>query len=176
MAAPILKPAAAPPGSRIAVIAPASSAKTERIDLGIAGLRTRGYEIVEGRHLRGRSPQYFSGTVEERLEDFHAAFADPAVDAIICSRGGYGSNYLLEQVDVNLVRANPKPFFAYSDMTVLQNALLDRSGLVTFHGPMASTKRVSRPQSPAEWQRSAARKGCEPCARGGFREPCMADA
>jgi muramoyltetrapeptide carboxypeptidase len=76
--------------------------------------------------------------VEERLEDFHAAFADPAVDAIICSRGGYGSNYLLEQVDVNLVRANPKPFFAYSDMTVLQNALLDRSGLVTFHGPMAA--------------------------------------
>lgn len=138
MAAPILKPAPVLPGARIAVIAPASSAKAERIDLGLSALRARGYEVVEGRRLRGRAPQYFSGTVEERLEDFHAAFADPAIDAIICSRGGYGSNYLLEQVDPNLIRANPKPFFAYSDMTVLQNMLLDRTGLVTFHGPMAA--------------------------------------
>jgi muramoyltetrapeptide carboxypeptidase len=138
MAAPALKPAAVLPGARIAVIAPASSAKAERIDLGIAGLRARGYEVVEGGHLRGRAPQYFSGTVEERVEDFHAAFADPSVDALICSRGGYGSNYLLEHVDLNLIRANPKPFFAYSDMTVLQNLLLDRAGLISFHGPMAA--------------------------------------
>jgi muramoyltetrapeptide carboxypeptidase len=138
MAAPILKPAPVSAGSRIAVIAPASSAKVERIDLGIAALQKLGYEVVEGQYLRGRAPQYFSGTVEERLNDFQAAFADSSVDAIICSRGGYGSNYLLEHIDVNLIRANPKPFFAYSDMTVLQNMLLDRTGLVSFHGPMAA--------------------------------------
>jgi len=138
MGMPVIKPAAVLPGSRIAVIAPASSAKVERIDLGISALRRLGYEVVEGRHLRGRAPQYFSGTTEERLKDFHSAFADPAVDAILCSRGGYGSNYLLEQVDVNLIKAHPKPFFAYSDMTVLQNMLLDRTGLVSFHGPMAA--------------------------------------
>jgi len=138
MAPPLLKPAALRPGARIAVIAPASSAKVERVDSGIAALRSLGYEVVEGRHLRGRSPQYFSGTVEERVADIHAVFADPDIDAIICSRGGYGSNYLLEQLDFNLVRANPKPFFAYSDMTVLQNCLLDRTGLVSFHGPMVA--------------------------------------
>jgi muramoyltetrapeptide carboxypeptidase len=138
MAPAPLKPATVKPGSRIALIAPASSAKFERVDLGIAALRELGYEVVEGRHLRGRAPQYFSGTAEERTEDLHAAFADPEVAAIICSRGGYGSNYLLEHVDLNLIRQNPKPLFAYSDMTVLQNWLLDRTGLVGFHGPMAA--------------------------------------
>jgi muramoyltetrapeptide carboxypeptidase len=134
----VLKPAALRAGARIAVIAPASSAKPERIHLGIQALGNLGFEVVEGRHLRGRSPQYFSGTVEERLEAFHSAFADPDVDAIICSRGGYGSNYLLEQVDLNLIQQNPKAFFAYSDMTVLLTWLLDKAGLVAFHGPMAA--------------------------------------
>jgi muramoyltetrapeptide carboxypeptidase len=138
MAVPILKPPALGPGSRVAVIAPASSAKTERLDLGILALRRLGYEVTEGGHLRGRAPQYFSGTIEERLEDLHTAFADPDIDGIICSRGGYGTNYLLEHLDLKLIRDNPKPLFAYSDMTVLQNLLLDRTGLVSFHGPMAA--------------------------------------
>jgi muramoyltetrapeptide carboxypeptidase len=138
MAVPLMKPDRIAPGARIAVIAPASSAKAERVDQGIAALRDAGYEVVEGRHLRGRAPQYFSGTVEERLEDFHWAFADSDVDAVICSRGGYGSNYLLEHLDLAVIRKNPKALFAYSDMTVLQNLLLDRTGLVSFHGPMAA--------------------------------------
>ncbi len=139
MPVPILKPAAVRPGARIAVIAPASSAKPERIDLGIAALRRLGYNVVEGSHLRGRSPQYFSGTPEERLQDIHSAFADPEIAAIICTRGGYGSNYLLEGIDLDLILRNPKPFFAYSDMTVLQNWLLEKTGLVSFHGPMAAS-------------------------------------
>ena len=94
--------------------------------------------MIEGRHLRGRAPHYFSGTAEERLQDFHAAFADPAIAAIICTRGGYGSNYLLEDLDLDLIRQNPKPFFAYSDLTVLQTWLLDKIGLVSFHGPMVA--------------------------------------
>jgi muramoyltetrapeptide carboxypeptidase len=138
MAVNLLKPPALRAGSRLAVIAPASSAKIERVDLGMSAIRSLGYEVVEGRHLRGRSPQYFSGTVAERLEDFHTAFTDSSVDAVVCSRGGYGSNYLLEHIDLSVVRANPKPFFAYSDMTVLQNWLLDRTGLVSFHGPMVA--------------------------------------
>ncbi|AXC09448.1 Muramoyltetrapeptide carboxypeptidase [Acidisarcina polymorpha] len=134
----MVKPPRLQPGSRIAVIAPASSAKSERIELGMEALRKLGYEAVEGRHLRGRSPQYFSGTVQERLEDLHHAFGDASIAAIICSRGGYGSNYLLENIDLSLISKNPKPWFGYSDMTVLQNLLLDRTGLVSFHGPMVA--------------------------------------
>lgn len=139
MPVPILKPAAVRPGARIAVVGPASSAKPERIDLGIAALRRLGYELAEGSHLRGRSPQYFSGTPEERLQDIHSAFADSEIAAIICIRGGYGTNYLLKGIDLNLIRQNPKPFFSYSDMTVLQTWLLDKTGLVSFHGPMVAS-------------------------------------
>lgn len=139
MAVPILKPAAVRPGARVAVIGPASSAKSERIDLGITALRRLGYEVAEGRRLRGRSPQYFSGTAEERLQDIHSAFADPEIEAILCSRGGYGTNYLLQGIDLKLIEQNPKPFFAYSDMTVLQTWLLDKAGLVSFHGPMVAS-------------------------------------
>jgi muramoyltetrapeptide carboxypeptidase len=120
------------------VVAPASSARAERLDAGISGLRGLGYKVIEGKHLRGHSAQYFSGAAEQRLRDLHAAFADPSIAAIFCSRGGYGSNYLLEGLDLDLIRQNPKPFFAYSDLSVVQTWLLDRVGLVSFHGPMAA--------------------------------------
>jgi muramoyltetrapeptide carboxypeptidase len=138
MTAPILKPPAVGAGATIAVIAPASSARFERLDAGISALRGFGYNVIEGRHLRGHASHYFSGTREERLQDFHAAFADPAVAAIFCSRGGYGSNYLLESLDLELIRQNPKLLFAYSDLSVVQTWLLDRLGLVSFHGPMVA--------------------------------------
>ncbi len=137
MTATILKPPAVGAGATVAVVAPASSAKCERLDAGIAALRGLGFGVVEGEHLRGRS-SYFSGTARERLDDLHAAFADPGVAAIVASRGGYGANYLLDGLDLGLIREHPKPFFAYSDLTVVQTWLLDSIGLVSFHGPMAA--------------------------------------
>ena len=138
MADRLLRPPAVPPGARIAVVAPASSADQDRITRGIAALRALGYDAVLSEHARGKHPPYFSGTVEDRLADFHQAFADPEVAAIICTRGGYGSNYLLDGLDLDLIRSHPKPFFGYSDLTTLQTWLLDRLGLVSFHGPMAA--------------------------------------
>jgi muramoyltetrapeptide carboxypeptidase len=134
----VLKPPPVAPCARIAVVAPASSADSQRITRGIQALRSLGYDAVAAEHLYGKHPPYFSGTPEDRLADLHRAFADPSVAAIVCARGGYGSNYLLEGLDLNLIRAHPKPFFAYSDMTVLQTWVLDQIGLVAFHGPMAA--------------------------------------
>ncbi len=105
---------------------------------GISALKEFGYNLIEGKYLRGHASHYFSGTLEERLQDFHNAFADPEIAAIFCSRGGYGSNYLLEDIDLDLVRHNPKPLFGYSDLSVLQTWLLDKIGLVSFHGPMVA--------------------------------------
>jgi muramoyltetrapeptide carboxypeptidase len=134
----VIKPPAVVVGARVAVVSLASSARPERITDGIAALRGLGYEVVEGLHARGKSPHYFSGTVEERLADLHTAFADRDVRAIICNRGGYGSNYLLEHLDLDLVRGNPKPLLGYSDLTAIQTWVLDKVGLVAFHGPMAA--------------------------------------
>lgn len=136
--AEILRPRAVAPGARIAVVSPASSANPEKIAAGIAALRALGYDAAASPHACGKHPPYFSGTVQQRLDDLHQAFADPSVAAIICTRGGYGSNYLLEGLNLDLIRANPKPFFAYSDHTSLQTWLLDQAGLVAFHGPMAA--------------------------------------
>lgn len=137
-----LKPTAVPPGARIVVLSPASSARQDRIAHGIEVLRALGYDAVASAHAYGKRPPYFSGSTEERLADLHAAFADPAVAAIIATRGGYGSNYLLPDpeggLDLDLIRAHPKPFFAYSDHTAIQTWLLDQTGLVAFHGPMAA--------------------------------------
>lgn len=134
----VLKPAAIRKGARVAVIAPASSAKAERIEHGVAALKARGFEVAVGAHARGKEPPYFSGSAENRLADLHAAFANPEIDAIFCTRGGYGSNYLLEDLDLELIGENPKPFFCYSDLTTVQTWLLDELGLVGFHGPMAA--------------------------------------
>jgi muramoyltetrapeptide carboxypeptidase len=138
MSVTILKPPAVGAGATVAVVAPASSARFERLDAGISAMRELGYQVIEGEHLRGHASHYFSGTAQARLQDLHVAFADPAIAAIFCSRGGYGSNYLLEGLDLGLIRDNPKPFFAYSDLSVVQTWLLDKSGLVSFHGPMAA--------------------------------------
>lgn len=134
----LLKPPAVPTGSRVAVIAPASSANPERIEQGIAALRTRGFNPVPGQHALGKHPPYFSGTAAERLADLHAAFADPEVRAIFTTRGGYGSNYLLDGLDLDLIRANPKPLISYSDLTAVQTWLLDKIGLPAFHGPLVA--------------------------------------
>jgi muramoyltetrapeptide carboxypeptidase len=120
------------------VLSPAASAQPERITRGVEKLRELGYDAVAAEHAYGKHPPYFAGTVDERLGDLHAAFADPAVAAILCTRGGYGSNYLLARLDLDLIRAHPKPFFAYSDHTAVQTWLLDQPGLVAFHGPMAA--------------------------------------
>ena len=83
-----------------------------------------------------RGPLYFAGTAEQRLADLHAAFADESTSAVMCLRGGYGSNYLLDGLDSELIGKHPKPFFAYSDLTGMQLRLLDQLGLPAFHGPM----------------------------------------
>ena len=81
---------------------------------------------------------YFAGTVERRLDELHEMFRRREIRAILCARGGYGCNYLLPRLDLELVRRNPKIFVGCSDVTTLLSYLCDAAGLVTFHGPMAA--------------------------------------
>lgn len=97
-----------------------------------------GYRPKLGTHALAAGPLYYAGSVKERLSDLHAAFADETVDAILCTRGGWGSAELLPYLDAALIRANPKPFIGYSDHTSLHLWFQQRAGLVTFYGPMVS--------------------------------------
>jgi muramoyltetrapeptide carboxypeptidase len=125
-------------GSRVSVISPASYPQPDRLAKGVENLGRLGFVPSVGRQALSKANHYFAGSAQARLDDLHAAFLDPSVAAIICSRGGYGSNYLLESLDLGLVREHPKPFLAHSDMTCMQTWLLDQVGLVSFHGPMVA--------------------------------------
>ena len=132
----LCKPAAVAPGAAIGIVAPASSARPERIERGLAALASLGFAPRLAANALHRGPLYFAGSPAERFGDLHSAFADPATSAVMALRGGYGSNYLLEGLDLAAIAAHPKPFFAYSDLTGVQLRLLDKLGLPGFHGPM----------------------------------------
>lgn len=132
------KPARLQPGATIGLIAPASPVSDEKIDKALANLAALGFQVKEGAALRARLG-YLAGTDEARLADLHQAFADPQVDAVWCIRGGYGATRLLPNIDYGLIRNNPKPFIGYSDVTALHLAIGKKTGLVTFHGPVAAS-------------------------------------
>ena len=134
----LLKPPAVGDCAGISVIAPASFALPERVERGLEALRALGYRPKLSEHALQRGPLYFAGSVEQRLAGLHAAFADESTSAVMCLRGGYGSNYLLGGLDLELISKHPKPLFAYSDLTGVQLRLLDQLGLPAFHGPMAA--------------------------------------
>jgi muramoyltetrapeptide carboxypeptidase len=133
---PLLKPTPVDHNAGIRVIAPASFARPERVELGIERLRGLGFMPRTADNAMARGPLFFAGTPQQRLSDLHAAFADDDARAVMCLRGGYGSNYLLDGLDLELIRKHPKPFVAYSDLTGAQLYLLDKLGLPAFHGPM----------------------------------------
>ena len=135
---PLIKLKPVPEKEGISIVAPASFAKQERVELGMAALRRLGYAPRFTDHAQARGPLFFAGTAEERVADLHGAFEDPDTKIVMSLRGGYGSNYVLPGFDLEAVKRSPKPFFAYSDLTGVQLRLLDQLGLPAFHGPMAA--------------------------------------
>jgi muramoyltetrapeptide carboxypeptidase len=123
---------------RLAVVAPASNADPEKVLRGVERLRALGHTVTLMPHALTQAWPYFAATPEQRLDDLHAAFVNPEIDAVICIRGGYGSNYLLEGLDLELLRRNPKPFIGYSDHTAIATWLLDQAGVPMLHGPMVA--------------------------------------
>jgi muramoyltetrapeptide carboxypeptidase len=120
-------------------VAPASPPQTsELLDDGVKVLKAMGYTVRLGASVRAIDG-YLSGSDECRADDINQMFKDPGVDAIFCTRGGYGSGRLLPLLDYSLIKNNPKIFVGYSDITSLSMAFLRKCGLVTFAGPMIAS-------------------------------------
>jgi len=147
----------------VALVAPAGPL-LERDDLARAEAlcRALGYEPVLGRNTAERHG-YFAGTDEQRLADFNAALGDSEVAAVWCIRGGYGTTRILDQLDFDALARRPKPVIGYSDITAVLNAVTRRTGLVTFHAPMA---RVSMPPF-SRWHFERVLGSAEPAGRLG---------
>ncbi len=129
------KPPALRPGDSIGIVAPASNVDPKAFQAGCDRLRRLGYKPV---YLESIFDQdlYFAGTAARRARELEQMFEREDVRAILCARGGYGSNYLLREIDLAKVRRHPKIFIGYSDITTLLTWFHDAAGLVTFHGPM----------------------------------------
>jgi muramoyltetrapeptide carboxypeptidase len=132
----LLKPAALKPGATFGIVSPASTPRTESVSAGRVTLGTLGFKSKLFPHALARGPLYYAGTPAQRAADLHAAFADPEVDAVLCTRGGWGSAELLPLLDRALIRAHPKPFLGYSDLTTLHLWLRNEAEIVSFQAPM----------------------------------------
>ena len=122
----------------MAVVSPASAAVAERVHRGAEALKAFGYDPVVMPHALRRGPLYYAGTATERVTDLHRAFADPEIEGILCTRGGWGSAELLPLLDRDLIRANPKVFVGYSDQTSLQSWFWNECGMQSFYAPMVA--------------------------------------
>ncbi len=132
-----LRPPALRQGDTVGIVAPASGFHREDFEAGCDTLRQLGYQPFYLPSIFERD-SYFAGSLQRRVSELHEMFRRPEVRAILCARGGYGCNYLLPHLDLELIRQNPKIFAGCSDVTTLLTYLCDRAGLVTFHAPMVA--------------------------------------
>lgn len=128
-------------GDTIRVIAPSRSlsiVSKQLIDIAGHKFNKLGLHITFGEHVNEKD-SFFSSSIESRIADLHTAFADKNVKAILTVIGGFNSNQLLDYLNWDLIKDNPKIFCGYSDITVLNNAFFAKVGLVTYSGPHYST-------------------------------------
>ena len=119
------------------IVAPASNVKREMLEAGCDGLRRLGYEPFYFDSILDRD-LYFAGSVERRARELEDMFARDDIRAIVCARGGYGSNYLPLTLDPRKIIEHPKILVGYSDITTLLCCIADAANFVTFHGPMVT--------------------------------------
>lgn len=135
----LVKPKALKRGDTLGLIAPASPIYEESVfNKMLKDVEGLGYKIKLGKHVKNRNG-YLAGTDTDRAQDLMDMFGNPEIDGIICTRGGWGSNRIIDKIDYDLVRQNPKVFCGFSDITSLHMAFYTQSGLHTFHGPVGKS-------------------------------------
>ncbi len=122
-------------GDTVGVVAASGPVDKKLLETGLAFLEECGFLVRQGCHVE-QSRSYLAGTDEQRCEDLNDMLRDPEINGIFLARGGYGSMRLLEELDYDAVRREPKILVGMSDVTALQLSLFTRCGLVTFAGPM----------------------------------------
>jgi muramoyltetrapeptide carboxypeptidase len=147
-----IKPKALRPGDTVGIVAPASNIKRDLLEEGCSAIRNLGYSPFFLESILEQDV-YFAGSPDRRARELEQMFMREDVRAILCARGGYGSNYLLGKLDPAKIVAHPKIFVGYSDITTLLTCFTDSARFVTFHGPMV-TKDFASPDGVdlASWQ------------------------
>ena len=126
------------PGDTIGVVAPAGYMPFEKMQTCIDTLQQWGYTVVTGETTQSSSPNYFSGSDEERIADVQAMLDDRNIQAIFCARGGYGVSRIIDQLKFKKFRKHPKWIVGFSDITVFHAHLYSRYNIASLHAPMAA--------------------------------------
>lgn len=165
-----VKPSVLRPGDRVAVVNPSTAIHDPAaVQRARAVIEALGLTPILPPGLLAR-PRDLAGSRRHRLEELHGAFADPSIKGVFCARGGYGVSEIVADVDYDLIGRNPKVFVGFSDLTLLQLAIRRRTGLVTFHGRMASMLRF-----PSYSLEALRRAVCRTEPLGTLRNPDGAD-
>lgn len=137
----ILVPNRLKEGSKIAITAPASPTSMGEISKGVRTFKSLACNVVVGDTIakQENNYRYFSAPEDQRVTELMGFIEDESVDAIVCGRGGYGVMRILDKLDYDIIRKNPKIIIGFSDITALLNAVYAKSGLISYHGPVASS-------------------------------------
>lgn len=133
----ILRPPALRPGDLVMLVSPSGPTRPERVNRGTELLASWGLRVALAPHVYARTG-FLAGSDAHRLADLNAALADRSVRGVVCTRGGYGAQRLVDGIEMDAVRADPKVVVGFSDITALQLALWRGARLVTVHGPGAA--------------------------------------
>jgi len=135
---PVIKPYKLKSGDKLAIVAPGSYISEEELQDSIKNLNHLGFETTFSEKILLQSG-YFAGTDKDRAQDLMEKFSDKSVKGIVCARGGYGCARILPMLDYDIIGANPKVLIGYSDITALLYGIYQKSGLITFHGPVGTS-------------------------------------
>ncbi len=127
-------------GSTIAIASPASPTSMYEIRHSLNFFRSLGLKVIIGESVKNQRNRhrYLAAPDNERADEFMSYIRNPEIDAIIAARGGYGVLRILDMIDFDDIKKNPKIIIGFSDITALLNAIYQETGLITFHGPVAS--------------------------------------
>lgn len=134
----LIKPKNLNQGDTICIIAPSGEVDEQKILKAKQYFENKGFKVKLGSSIT-KQKNYLAGEDQERLNDLENAFKDKSVNVIICARGGYGAIRLINKIDYNLIKNNPKIFCGYSDITALSAMIFKNTGLITFSAPMAQS-------------------------------------
>ena len=142
----LIKPKRLIPGDVIGIAAPAGPFDRDEFDRGIEAIKSLGFDVCLPQRLQ-QAQGFLAASDNHRVGILMDLFGNPEVDAIICARGGYGSIRILERLDYEVLRAYPKVFIGFSDISALHTAIFKLTGLVVFHGPMVTSLGKSGPRT-----------------------------
>jgi len=132
----MITPKCLTPGDKVAILSPASVVNPDYIDGAATFLSSRGFVPVIMQHAKGPASGSYAADEPSRLADIISAWSDPEIRAILCARGGYGCNHLVDKIPIRLIASDPKWLIGFSDVSAL-HALCGHAGIVSLHAPMA---------------------------------------